>query len=65
MAGAKDNEFTFNARGLSKSEAKALRDRLVREKNRIAPKSKASIAVGKWDNFSRLMGKCRKELKEG
>lgn len=63
MAGQKDHEFTFNARGLSKKEAKSLRDALIKEKNRVAPKAKASIAVGKWKNFSQVMQKCKRGLK--
>jgi len=65
MAGKKDYDFVLNVRGMSRGQAKELRDTLVQEKNRIAPKAKGSIAVGKWKNFAALMGKCRKELEGG
>ena len=65
MAGKKDYDFVLNARGMSRGQARKLRDTMVQEKNRIAPKAKASIAAGKWENFSRLMEKCRKELEGG
>jgi len=65
MAGKKDYDFVLNVRGMSRGQVKELRDTLVQEKNRIAPKAKGSIAVGKWKNFSALMGKCRKELEGG
>ena len=65
MAGTKDFDFVLNVRGLSRRQGKELRDALIQEKDRIAPKAKGSIAVGKWKNFAALMGKCRKELEGG
>lgn len=65
MAGTKDYDFVLNVRGLSRRQGKELRDALIQEKDRIAPKAKGSIAVGKWKNFAALMGKCRKELEGG
>ena len=63
MAGKKDQEFTLIIPGITKKEGKAIRDALVREKKKIAPQAKASIFVGKKENFCRLMRRTKHALK--
>ena len=65
MAGKKDQEFTLIVPGLTRKEGRELRDALVKEKQKVAPNSKATIQIGKKKNFPDLMQRCRAALKGG
>ncbi len=62
MAGNKDRELTMVVPGLSKREAIKLKERLVREKKRIAPFADASVAIGQREDFAKLAGSCIRKL---
>lgn len=63
MAGRKDQELTLVVPGLSRKEGVALRDALIIEKKKVAPKAKATIQIGRKKNFPNIMRSCRKALK--
>ncbi len=63
MAGKKDQYFTLIVPNLTKEEGKELRNTLMRETKKIAPKAKGSIRVGKMERFRSVMQSCKKALK--
>ena len=62
MAGRKDQELTLVVPGLSRKEGVALRDALIAEKKKVAPKAKATIQIGRKQNFPNIMRRCQKAL---
>lgn len=62
MRSRKNNELTIVVPGLGKEEAKKLRESLKEVKKTYAPHAKASIQIGREENFVRLMDQCRKQL---
>ena len=60
----KNYEFTMVVPELSKKQATNLRTFLVEVKRTYAPNAKASIQVGKRENFQAIMKRCKRQLKE-
>ena len=65
MERQKDIVFTLVIPGLSKKEAYKLRSNLISLKQKYAPKSKSSIAVGKRSNYQATVNKCNKQISTG
>lgn len=65
MAGQKDIVFTLVIPNLKKKDAYKLRTTLISLKQKYAPKSKASIAIGKRNNYQATVTKCDKQISTG
>lgn len=55
-------EMTIVIPGLEKSEAVELKREFMDLKNRVAPDAKASIAIGRRENFDVIAEKCEKRI---
>ncbi len=62
MAGLKDKEFVLVVPGLTKDQAKKLRDSLIGTTKTIAPNSKSYIQVGRKKNMESIIKNCNKRL---
>ena len=58
-----NKEMTIVVPGLSRSDAISLKHDFIELKNRIAPESKASIAIGEKERFSDLAQRCSKKIR--
>lgn len=59
----KNSELTMVVPKLNKRQATDLRNSLKEAKSRYAPNAKASIQIGKQENFIAIMGRCKRFLK--
>lgn len=55
-------ELTMVIPQLNKKEACALKNSLIEAKKTYAPNARASIVIGKKENFSRIVQKCNLQL---
>ena len=58
-----NREMTIVVPNLSRSDALEMKQEFVDLKNSIAPNARASIAIGKKDNFSNIADRCIRLLK--
>ena len=59
----KNNELTMVVPQLNRKQANDLRNSLIEAKRTYAPNAKASIQVGKRENFQAIMQRCKRQLK--
>ena len=57
-----NSELTMVIPQLNKREACALKNSLIEAKKTYAPHAKASIVIGKKENFSKIVQKCNHQL---
>ena len=58
-----NNELTIVVPQLNRKQAIDLRSSLIETKRKYAPNAKASIQVGKRENFQAIMQRCNRQLK--
>ncbi|MCR5606363.1 MAG: hypothetical protein K6F69_06085 [Treponema sp.] len=58
----RDKEITMVVPDLTKREATQMEKDIINMKSKVAPKAKATVAVGKASNFTSLMERVRKGI---
>lgn len=61
--GKSNREMTIVVPKLSRSDALEMKQEFIDLKNRVAPTSIASIAIGEKENFSNIVHRCNKYLR--